>query len=326
MFKALQTETGFPFEKANQEVFKGIVETIPSKSHDENHLIDLVRDCDAVLSIYTPAKVTRKIIEAGKKLKVIGRYGVGTDNIDVTAATENGVAVVNCPIYHIPSVPEHVLALIFALARKIPAADRSVRRGQWNHEHFIGTEIEGKTLSILGLGRIGSTLAKKAVGLGMTVLGYDPYIPAGKADVPGLRVVAFDQAVAEADFLAVGMPLTDKTRNSIGANVFSRMKKTAYLINTARGPIVDENALYEALKSGRIAGAALDVMAAEPPGLNHKLYEFDNVVITPHTGGSTNESFARLGGLVARDVVNVLQGKMPRHLFNPKVLEKLKLQ
>jgi len=158
------------------------------------------------------------------------------------------------------------------------------------------------------------------------VLGYDPYIPAGKADVPGLRVVAFDQAVAEADFLAVGMPLTDKTRNSIGANVFSRMKKTAYLINTARGPIVDENALYEALKSGRIAGAALDVMAAEPPGLNHKLYEFDNVVITPHTGGSTNESFARLGGLVARDVVNVLQGKMPRHLFNPKVLEKLKLQ
>jgi D-3-phosphoglycerate dehydrogenase / 2-oxoglutarate reductase len=325
MFKAVQTETGFPFEKDNQEVFKGILETIPTQSHDENHLIDRVQDCDAFLSIYTPAKVTRKVIEAGKKLKVIGRYGVGTDNIDVSAATEYGIAVVNCPIYHIPSVPEHILALIFALARKIPAADRSVRRGQWNHENFVGTEIEGKTLSILGLGRIGAALAKKAIGLGMTVLGYDPYVPAGKADIPGLRIVSFDQAVTEADFLAVGMPLTDETRNSIGEKIFSRMKKTACLINTARGPIVDEAALYNALKSGRIAGAALDVMATEPPGANHKLYEFDNVVITPHTGGSTKESFARLGGLVARDVVSVLQGKMPRHLFNPKVIDKLKL-
>jgi D-3-phosphoglycerate dehydrogenase / 2-oxoglutarate reductase len=325
MFKGLQTETGFPFEKDNQEIFKGILETVATQSHDENHLIDLVRDCDAFLSIYTPAKVTRKVIEAGKKLKVIGRYGVGTDNIDVSAATENGIAVVNCPIYHIPSVPEHVIGLMSALARRIPAADRSVRQGQWNHENFVGTEIEGKTLSILGLGRIGATLAKKAIGLGMTVLGYDPYVPAVKADIPGLRIVSFDQAVAEADFLAIGIPLTDETRNSIGEKVFSIMKKTACVINTARGPIVDEAALYSALKSGRIAGAALDVMATEPPGVNHKLYEFDNVIITPHTAGSTKESFARLGGLVARDVVSVLQGKMPRHLFNPKVLGKLKL-
>jgi D-3-phosphoglycerate dehydrogenase / 2-oxoglutarate reductase len=325
MFKAVQTETEFPCEKDSQEVFKGIVETIPSRSHDESHLIDLVRDCDAFLSIYTLAKVTRKIIEAGKKLKVIGRYGVGVDNIDVSAATENGVAVVNCPVYHIPSVPEHILALVFALARRIPAADRSVRQGKWDHQQFVGMEIEGKTLSILGLGRIGSTLAKKAAGLGMTVLGYDPYVTAGSSELPGLRVVNFDQAVAEADFLAVSMPLTDETRNSIGEKIFSRMKKTAYLVNTARGPIVDENALYSALKGGRIAGAAMDVMATEPPGLNHKLYEFDNVIITPHTGGSTKESFARLGGLVARDVVSVLQGKMPRYLFNPRVLDKLKL-
>ena len=326
MFKALTTETGMPFEADCLRIFDGLVEVKAVESHDEDHMAELIVDCDAFLSIYVFAKVTRKMIDAAPRLKVIGRYGMGTDNIDMDAANERGIVVTNCPVYHVPTVPELVISFIFALSRRIPAYSQSVKSGQWNHELFLGNEVEGKTLGILGLGRIGSTTAGKAIGLGMRVIGHDPLLGADQLDVEGLEFADPDTVIREADFLSLNMPLTHQTRGTIGADVFRRMKDSAYLINTARGAIVDEDALCDALTGGQIAGAALDVMAVEPPQPGHRLYDMDNVIITPHVGGSTVESFARLGRIVSQGVMEVLQNRKPQFIRNPEVLDKLNLE
>lgn len=252
-------------------------------------------------------------------------YGVGTDNIDVACAAERGIVVTNAPLYHLPSMPEHVIALLFALARNITKADRSVRAGRWNHEEVIGTDVEGKTLGILGLGKIGSLVAKKAMALGMNVVGYDAYLSGAQAGLEGVRVLDCDSVIREADFLSIHVPLCDQTRNLVNREVFAKMKNSAYLINTSRGPVVDEEALYDALVNKKIAGAALDVMSPEPPVKDHKLLGLDNVVITPHCGGSTAEAFGRLGTTAAKSVVDVLEGRKPQFVCNPEVLGKLNL-
>ena len=326
MFKVLITDAYITFDDANKHYFKGKVESDVAENYDENHLVDRIKDCDALCSVFVFAKITQKVIEAAKKLKVIARYGVGTDNIDVKFATERGIVITNCPLYHLPSMPEHVIALLFALARRITIADRSVRDGRWNHKEALGIDLEGKTLGILGLGNIGSLVARKATALGLKAIGYDLFANAEQLAFEGIEVTDFDSVVKKADFLSVNVPLCEETINLINAEVFNNMKKNAYLINTSRGRVVDEEALYEALLNKSIAGAALDVMATEPPDRKNKLFAFDNVIITPHCGGSTLEAFQRLGATAAKSIVDVLEGRKPEYVCNPDVLSKLNLK
>lgn len=319
------TEKGAQFEEQKRRYFDGVLQPKVAERLDEDYLAEQVVGCDALMSVYVFAKITRRVIEAGGTLKVIARYGVGTDNIDVAAATERGIVVTYLPSYHLPSVPELAIALLFALARRIPAGDRHVRAGQWRGELFCGVDVEGKTLGLLGLGRTGAMVARKALALGMKVVGYDASLGPEQVGIERLRHEGFDTVVREADFLSVHVPLTDQTRNLIDASVLARMKPTAYLINTARGPIVDEEALYDALKQQRIAGAALDVMATEPPGPHHKLYGLDNVIFTPHVGGTTVEATDRAVMTAAKSVVDVLRGRTPEYVRNPEVLPRLHL-
>ncbi|MBN1437205.1 MAG: hydroxyacid dehydrogenase [Sedimentisphaerales bacterium] len=324
MNKALVVDTLPLFEREKRDIFAGQLELKMAESKDPQYLAEAVADCDAILVALS--KIPANVIEAGKKLRVIARYGIGTDNIDIAQATAQGIVVTYCPEYHLPTAPEHVLALMFALARKICLGDLSVRQGNWDHTVAMGVDIEGKTLGILGLGRIGTKLAQKAAALGMNVIGYDPLVKAEQLNGLDIDVVDFDTVVKSADFLSICMPLTDQTQGLINASVFARMKDSAFLINNARGPIVDENDLYDALKGNVIAGAALDVMTQEPPGPGHKLYELDNVIITPHCTGSTVESMQRVEMTAAQSAVDVLAGKKPKYIRNPEVLDKLDLQ
>lgn len=326
MLKALVTDCNTPFDDANSQIMGEKVELIFAEKFEEDHLIDKVRDCDALCSIFVFAKITRRIIEAGKKLKVIARYGVGTDNIDVKAATEQGIVVTNCPRYHLPTMPEHIIALMFALARKVTIADKSVRNSQWNHELAMGVDIEGKTLGIVGFGKIGSTLAAKATALGMKVIAYDSCFSPDQKHIDGVEIKSFEDIVKESDFLSINVPLTETTRNLFNSSVLKKMKKNSYLINTSRGAVIDEDAMYDALVNNRIAGAALDVMAKEPPDKNHKLFSLNNVIITPHCGGSTVEAFRRVGDTAAKSIIDVLCGKKPEYACNPEVLRTLNLK
>jgi D-3-phosphoglycerate dehydrogenase len=311
-------------QKERELFFKEELKITTARECSETYLASAVSDYDALLVVY--AQVSRKIIEAGRNLKVTVRYGIGTDNIDVGAATENRIVVTYCPEYHLPTVAEHTIGLMFALARHVADSDRHVRAGHWDYTEFLGVDIEGKTLGILGLGRIGRVVARKALALGMRVVGYDAYLTAGQIGVDGLVTADFEAVIREADFLVVSVPLTDKTRSMINADVLAKMKPTSFLINTARGPIVDEGALFEALVSGKIAGAALDVMAKEPPDRNHRLYGLDNVVLTPHTSWFTSEAMERLEMTAAKSAMDVLHGRRPQYVRNPEVLAGLKLQ
>ena len=322
MYRALMTEPLPLFEQEKRQVYKDIVDITVADRTDQDSLAQAIANYDAILVVYN--LVSRQVIDAGKKLKVIGRYGIGTDNIDLKAATEHGIVVTYCPEYHLPTVAEHALALMFCLARRIVPSAIDVRKGNWEYTRFRGVDIEGKTLGLLGLGRTGALMGRKAALLGMRVIGYDPYVTQDMLGDAGIAVRSFDEVIREADFLAVHVPLDDRTRGSINREVFKKMKKTAMLINTSRGPVVDEDALHEALTSGEIAGAALDVMTKEPPGPGHKLYGLDNCIITPHTAWYTEEARWRLEMTGAQNVVDALTGKRPKYVRNAEVYAKKK--
>jgi D-3-phosphoglycerate dehydrogenase len=239
-------------------------------------------------------------------LKVVSRYGTGYDRVDVMAAARRGVVVTNTPGVNSESVADLAFALMLAAARRIPALDASVKRGEW--PRTTGMELFGKTLGILGLGAIGRAVARRAQGFSMRVLAYDPYMDAEYAGKNGIEPCAFDEAVAAADILSLHMPLTDAMRGCIGAEAISRMKPGAIVVNTARGGLIDEDAAYEALVSGQLGGLGLDAFAMEPPGKN-KLLELDNVIATPHAGSSTREATAAMGVMAVRNLMDVLAGK-----------------
>src|SRR5437867_2115723 len=250
----------------------------------ESELIRRIPEFDALV-VRSETRVTAPIIEAGSKLRVVGRAGVGVDNIDVPAATRRGILVVNAPRGNIIAAAEHTIALLFALARWVPQADASVKRGEWTRQMFLGTEVRGKTLGVIGLGNVGSEVAKRAHGLEMDVVAYDPVVSVEGAELfHGARVGLHD-LLEQADFVTVHVPLVDSNRNLIGPAELARMKPTARLINTARGGIVDEKALLEALRSGRLAAAAADVFETEPPGEN-PLLALPNFIATPHIARS----------------------------------------
>ena len=262
------------------------------------------------------------LIRSLRRCRIIARYGVGVDTIDLDAASAAGIMVTNVPDYCVQEVSDHALALILTLARGIGRAMLSTRQGAWD----LGAvrplrRLEGQTLALLGFGRMGRAVAEKARPLGFRIIAYDPYLPADVIRKSGAEPVDLDTALGEADYLSVHVPLSDETRHLIDSAALERMKPTAYLVNTSRGGIVDTEALVEALQAGKLAGAALDVLEQEPPPADLELLQMPNVILTPHTAFYSEESLIELQTKAAEEVVSVISGKAPRNPVNPEVLQ-----
>jgi D-3-phosphoglycerate dehydrogenase / 2-oxoglutarate reductase len=282
-------------------------------------LIAIIPNYDALV-VRSETKVTAEVIDAGTRLQVIGRAGVGIDNIDVAAATRRGIVVVNAPTGNNIAAAEHTIGMMLAVARHIPQAYLSLRSGAWKRSAFIGVELRDKILGVVGLGKIGTEVAKRAQGLEMKVIAYDPYLSAEHAKTLGIEAVSLDDLVQRSDFITIHVPLTSQTRNLIGAEQMRRMKPTVRLINCARGGIIDESALLQALDAGVVAGAALDVFTREPLPPNDPLLKHDRIVVTPHLAGSTVEAQVGVALDVAEQIVAVLQGKSARYAVNAPVI------
>jgi D-3-phosphoglycerate dehydrogenase len=272
------------------------------------------------LVVRSETRITREVLEASSHLQVVGRAGVGVDNIDVAAATEKGVVVVNAPTGNTTSAAEHAIALMMALARRIPDANSSLKSGKWERSKFLGLEVRDKTLGVIGLGQVGSEVARRARGLEMRVLAYDPFVAEERAKNLGAELVTMDQLLAQSDFITVHTTLTEGTKHLIGADEIAMTRPTVRFINTARGGIIDEAALYDALKSGRVAAAAIDVFEKEPV-TDHPLFSLDNVIVTPHLGASTAEAQERVAIDVAHQVVAVLNGEPARWAVNAPLID-----
>ncbi|WP_297416789.1 hydroxyacid dehydrogenase [Thermococcus sp.] len=294
-------------EKAIGVLKEAGFEVVYEEYPDEERLIELVKDVEAII-VRSKPKVSRRVIEAAPKLRVIGRAGVGLDTIDLDAARERGIKVVNSPAASSRSVAELAIALIFNVARKMAFADRKMREGVWAKKQCEGTELEGKTLGVVGFGRIGYQIAKIAKAIGMNVLLYDPYPNEERAKEVGGTFVSLEDLLKESDVVTLHVPLVDATYHLINEERLKLMKPTAILINAARGAVVDNAALVKALQEGWIAGAGLDVYEEEPLPKDHPLTKLDNVVLTPHIGASTVEAQMRAGVQVAEQIVEILKG------------------
>ena len=273
----------------------------------EDELTAAIADYDALL-VRSATQVPRRVIDAADRLRVIGRAGVGVDNIDVQAATDRGIVVVNAPTGNTVSAAELTIALFLALSRHVPAADASLRAGAWKRSDFLGVELRGKVAGVIGLGQVGSGVARRLLGLEMTVLAYDPFVPDERARLLGVELVTLDELLARADFLTLHTTLARGAPPLLGAEQFAALKPGARLINTARGGLIDEAALIAALDAGQLAGAALDVFSAEP-ATGNPLSRHPKVVVTPHLGASTQEAQERVAVDVAVEVLHVLEGK-----------------
>jgi D-3-phosphoglycerate dehydrogenase len=290
----------------------------PDLGKDKERLLQVIGEYDG-LAIRSATKVTEKLLDAARKLKVIGRAGIGVDNVDVPAASRRGVIVMNTPFGNAITTAEHAISLMMAVARQIPQANESTHAGKWEKSRFMGTELTGKTLGVIGAGNIGSIVCDRALGLKMKVIAYDPYLSEERARQMGVTKVELDELLARADFITLHVPLTDKTRNIISAEAIGKMKPGVRVINCARGGLVDEAALAEALKSGHVAGAAFDVFAEEP-AKNSPLFGLPNVVVTPHLGASTKEAQENVAIQVAEQMSDyLLTGAVTNALNMPSV-------
>jgi len=314
------TDYVFPSLEPEQAVLGPLgVELRPQQCRSEEEIIALAQDADAVLNCY--AKMAARVIEKLKRCKIIARYGIGVDNVDLAAASKARILVTNVPDYCIDEVSDHALALILSLARKIVAADTGVKNGNWSvTAHAEIRRLRGQTLGLLGFGKIAKALASKVQPLGMKVLVYDPYLEAELISRHGAEAVSLDRLLAEADAISIHVPLSSETRNLIGQRELALMKSTAFLINTSRGGIVDEQGLAAALKEGQLGGAALDVLSVEPPPQDHPLRQAPNVILTPHLAFYSRESVIELQTKAAEEVARALKGEPPRSPVNPEVL------
>src|SRR5580765_4697922 len=275
-----------PISPKGIEYFKqqpGLKVTVLEKRLSEAELIPIVADTTAIV-VRSETKVSRKVIEAAPKLRVVGRAGVGVDNVDVEAATQRGIVVMNTPSGNTISTAELTFSMLMALARKIPQAHASMKAGEWNRKAFQGVELYGKTLGILGMGRIGSEVARRAIAFGMQVLAYDPYLSLSRAKAMQVELVELDEIYARSDFVTVHMPMSDETKGMINAAAFAKMKKGVRVLNCARGGIINEADLCAAIKEGQVAGAALDVYETEPPPPSFALRDLPQIIMTPHLG------------------------------------------
>jgi len=277
-------------------------------------LKEIVADYDALI-VRSKTQVSADVIELGKNLKVIGRAGVGIDNIDVDVATRKGIVVVNAPTGNTVSAAEHTIALMLALARNIPQANKELKRGKWQRERFTGTELRNKTLGIVGLGNVGSEVAKRAHVFEMCVIAHDPFVSEDYAQRLKVTLVSLDQLFKEADYITLHVPLTTTTQKLIGVAELAKMKPGARIINCARGGLIDEEALLKAVQVGKIAGAAFDVFSKEPV-TDSPLFKEDRIIVTPHLGASTVEAQTNVARDVAEQVLTVLQGQFSRYAVN----------
>jgi len=273
-------------------------------------LLEVISEYDALI-VRGRTKVTEQVFNAANKLKVIGRAGVGVDNIDLESAIAHGVVVVNAPLSTTLAVAELTFGLLLSLARSIPKADAGMKQGQWLKKDLKGVELNGSTLGVIGMGRIGTELCKRATAFGMKILGYDPYVYGEEIRQRGARPASLNDLYAQSDYISLHLPLTDDTRSMFNEKTFRQMKRGVRIVCAARGGIIDEPALLAALESGQVAGAALDVFDTEPPGAS-ALIKHPNVIATPHIGAQTSEAQLRAGIDIANEVLAVLQNKSPR--------------
>jgi len=299
------------------EIFEGIDNPAPREL-----ILSKVKNVEGLLCLLTD-NIDSKVLESGRNLKVVSNCAVGFNNIDVEAATKSGIYVTNTPGILTETTADCTWALLLAISRRIAEADRHVRSGKWIHawgpRMFIGSDVHGKTLGIIGLGRIGSIVAKRAKGFNMDLIYHDVSRREELEEKLGIVYKSLDEVLSKSDFITVHVPLTEQTHHLIGERELSMMKRTTYLINTSRGPVIDEEALYEALKERVIAGAALDVFEQEPVDPESPLLGLDNIVVTPHIASASVETRTRMAVVAAENLVSVLQGKEPPNLVNPGV-------
>ena len=284
----------------------------PGLSPEE--LKKVIPEYDAII-IRSETKLKADLIEAGRRLKVIGRAGIGLDNVDLPAATKKGIVVMNTPQENAIAAAEHTIAMVLSVSRKIPQATASMKAGKWEKKKFMGVELYTKTLGLIGIGVIGTIVADRARGLKMKVIGYDPYLSKEVAEKKGVDMVSLDELLERSDFISIHTPLTDETRNLIDKKAFSKMKKGVILVNCARGGIIDEKDLHEALQEGKVAGAALDVFEKEP-SIGNPLLELEGVISTPHLGAATEEAQENVAIAIAQQVVDFLTSGEARNAVN----------
>jgi len=321
-WKVLITDHVWPTTDPERAVLEAAgAEVIVAPDGDEDTLINLAKDVDAIMTCF--AKVTEKVIRSAEKCVAIGRFGVGTDNIDVATATELGIPVTYVPDYCVDEVSDHVLAMLHTWNRKIALFDQSVKSEGWGHLGLTMRikRLRGKTIGIVGFGRIGQAVAEKASVFGLKILASDPVTPKEIVESYGGQLVAFEELLEQSDFVSLHAPLTPATEKLIGPREFDLMKYDSFLINAARGPLIDESALYDALSNGKIGGAGLDVMVENEPAKDHPLMQLENILITPHTAFFSQESTLELEERAASEVVRVYKNIMPENLVNKEVLD-----
>ena len=321
-WKVLITDHVWPTTDPERAVLEAAgAEVIVAPDGDEDTLINLAKDVDAIMTCF--AKVTEKVIRSAEKCVAIGRFGVGTDNIDVATATELGIPVTYVPDYCVDEVSDHVLAMLHTWNRKIALFDQSVKSEGWGHLGLTMRikSLRGKTIGIVGFGRIGQAVAEKASAFGLKILASDPVTPKEIVESYGGQLVTFEELLKQSDFVSLHAPLTPATEKLIGSREFGLMKDDSFLINAARGPLIDESALYDALSNGKIGGAGLDVMVENEPPKDHPLMQLENILITPHTAFFSQESTLELEERAASEVVRVYKNIMPENLVNKEVLD-----
>jgi D-3-phosphoglycerate dehydrogenase / 2-oxoglutarate reductase len=310
-FTILLTDYEFDNLKYEEDVFaeSGLeIEFIKAQCKTEEQVIELARQADAILNQYAP--ISRSVIESLENARVISRYGVGINTIDLEAATEKGITVANVPDYGMEEVSNHTLALLLSWARKVPLLNNEVKKGNWDFKACVPIHrFNEQTVGVLGFGRIPRRFIEKVKPLGFKLAAYDPFVSAEDMAAVGVRKMELNEIIREADYLSVHVPLVKDTFHLLNAERFSQMKKNAVIINTARGPIIDEKALIEALETGTIAGAALDVTEEEPISIDSPLLNMDNVIITPHSAWYSEEAMVELRQKAARNIVQVLKGE-----------------
>ena len=325
--KILITDYVFPDLEPEKKVLEpNGIQMIVAPDGSEETLTALARDVDGILTCF--AKVTDKVVQKADKLKVIARYGVGVDNIAVNKATELGIAVTYVPDYCVDEVADHVFAFLFTWNRQLITFDSKTKREGWGSVelNLPMNRLRGSTIGIIGFGRIGRNVAEKANAFGMRVLVTDPYVTSDSVVKNNIEIVPLKDLLKKSDFITLHSPLNNQTEGMISLEEFQIMKKNCFIINCARGPLIDETALISALESGQIAGAGLDVMESNHPKNDNKLFKMNNVIVTPHVAFYSPESTVELQSRAARSISDVLSGKMPENLYNKEVIGKTRAQ
>lgn len=320
-FKVAVTDFVFAsLDIEKQELKKIEAELIESTDSDEESIIEAAKDADAILNCY--AELTPRVIESLKKCQIIARYGIGVNNVNIPTATKKGIIVTNVPDYCIEEVSDHALALILACTRKICQLNKTVKSGKWDFKDYRPMHrLKGQTLGIVSFGKIPRRLVEKVSAYKFNIIAYDPYVDEEIAAKYNVKLVTFEELLKESDIISIHAPLTEETKGMFGSEQFKMMKNSAYLINTARGGLIKDNDLAQALKSGEIAGAGLDVLEDENVDSHHPLTNLENVIITPHSAFYSEQSLKDLQYKTVQEVIRVLTGEKPKSCVNPEVLK-----